>query len=142
MTLSKRTCGFLTTSVAKRLKLPTALERKINSYLMKPRDYYAYMHGTPHRHKAYTLCLAAIHNAGSGGSDSSEGVFWLLAFEIADDLLLWERYGMHLPTDHKVISGKEMVRAQLGDVFCDYFWNNREGKSILYWVRHNNFIRD
>lgn len=50
----------LTRPLAKRLNLPTVTEHLINAFLLKPREYYAYIHGTPPRHKAYTLCLAVF----------------------------------------------------------------------------------
>ena len=133
---SKRKCGFLTTSVAKRIKLPEPAEHVVNSYLMKARDYYAYVHGTPPRHKAYTLCLAAIHNAGDGGS-ARVGVinqslyFRALVEEIAEDLLKWESYGVQLSTCFRTISREESLRGQLQSLLCDWEHNNSRKRSML-----------
>ena len=144
---SKRKCGFLTTSVAKRIKLPEPAEHLVNSYLMKARDYYAYVHGTPPRHKAYTLCLAAIDNAGDDGR-TRRGVinqalyFRALVEEIADDLLRWESYGVQLSSSFQTISRKEFVRFQLSSVLCDFDHNNHDNKSILEIVESTNYIWD
>jgi hypothetical protein len=123
--MSKRTCGFLTTSVAKRLKLVKDSERLVNSFLMKPRDYYNYVHGTPPRHKAYTLCLAAIH---SSGADVLMGLNWELVQLIAKDLFKWKRYGVRLSNSFQTISRKELVRNELIDLFYMF-----ECKRNHYW---------
>jgi len=60
----KRNCGFLSESVAKRLKIDKNVEQLVNSFNLKPRDYYIYIHGSPPKHAAFELCLTAIKNAG------------------------------------------------------------------------------
>ena len=131
--MSKRTCGFLTTSVAKHLELPKDSERLVNSFLMKPRDYYNYVHGTPPRHKAYTLCLAAIHNAGLRNlvRNRYRNVFWVEIEETALLLEMKDAYGVQLSSSLQTISREENVRLQLDCIFMDFEHNNRYNETIL-----------
>ena len=121
---SKRTCGFLTTPVAKRLKLSKELQQYVNKFLIKPRDYYNYVHGTPPRHKAYTLCLAAIERFDYDlDLMLSSGILtWVQEF--AKELSKLERYGVKLSSSSQTISRKSLVLMQLGQL-CEwaYTWD-------------------
>ena len=127
MLSGKRKCVFLETRVAKKLKLPTDLAQRVNSFLMKPRNYHSYVRGAKPRFEAYNLCLAAIDNAGSLSANdvvgdrmgSDQNVFWILVYELADDFLRWKTYGTQLSRDFKTISRKENMTSEFRDRF-DY----------------------
>jgi len=58
-------CGFLSEGDATHLGLSKNIEQLVNSFNMKPRDYYTYIHGSPPKHTAaFELCLRIIKQAG------------------------------------------------------------------------------
>ena len=132
MLSGKRKCGFLETRVAKKLKLPKELEIRVNSFLMKPRNYYSYIRGAKPRFEAYNLCLAAIDNAGSQTENdvlgdrtgSDQNVFWIVVYELAMDFLRWNTYGIQLSRDFKTISQKENVLGEIRNHFDSRFRDN------------------
>ena len=133
----KRNCGFLTTSVAKRVKLSKNPERLINSFLMKPRDYYNYVHGTPPRHRAYTLCLAAIH-----GQDTLMTKRYDFVKNCAEDLLIWESIGIRLSSSFKTISRKAFLLKELDVVCHDFKHNNHYNQTILQMVMDTKWLKN
>ena len=57
-------CGFLSEGDATHLGLSKNIEQLVNSFNMKPRDYYTYIHGSPPKHTTFELCLRIIKQAG------------------------------------------------------------------------------
>jgi hypothetical protein len=121
---SKRKCGFLTTPVAKRLKLPKALLQYINRFLLPPRKQYAYFHqdlaacyyGTRiQRPLAMRFILAAIVFTKKFGQPFDE--YWSEEICIIDgQCKTWmkaKQYGAVLPTCQKVMANKAQVLLQL-----------------------------
>jgi hypothetical protein len=72
---SKRRCQFLSNRVAKKLKLCKNLEQHVNSFNMKARQFYDYVHGRKELYVAYTLCLASIVIAKYSTRSTSTKVF-------------------------------------------------------------------
>ena len=113
---------------------------------MKPRDYYSYIHGARPRFEAYNLCLAAIDNAGSSMENDvlgdrtgcDQNVFWILVYELADDFLRWNTYGIQLSRDFKTISQKENVLGEIRNHFdyrCGDFCKTGDNFNVLDRLR-------
>ena len=126
---SKRMCPFLSPRLAKKMKLGLDAERLINSFLMKPRDYYSYIHGARPRFEAYNLCLAAIENASGFPKRKgcvyrgSAGQYFLdVAQGVAADFLKLIRFGVQLSSCFKTISRKQYL---LADYKYDYPTSSR-----------------
>ena len=112
--MSKRKRGFLTIQVAKRLKVPKALERYINGFLLTPRKQYAYIHqdlaacyyGTRiKRPLAMRLIVAAIEDVDDQGS--LEDNMWSIN-EVSKCWMNAKRYGAKFSTSQKVIVDKDL----------------------------------
>ena len=122
--LSKRKQGFVTTRLAKKLKLEKDVQRILNSFNMRPRDFYTYVHGQPHRHQAYLLCLAAIEFAGKdvrekyhkqGLNLAYQDIPYLseVSYSFAGRLERWRRFGLAFSNCYKTIAQKSKFHEEL-----------------------------
>ena len=114
---SKRKCGFLTTSVAKRLKLPQSIQHITNAFLLPPRKHYALIHqdhlaacyyGSQHTRPVRMRLIVAAIECIDWDCNDAENV----------DLVVesWVRaikYGARISTCQKVLIRKDNVLSNL-----------------------------
>ena len=126
---SKRRCQFLSNRVAKKLRLCKSVEQHVNSFNMKPRHFYDYVHGERQRYVAYTLCLASIVNAKCKTHPTNTTLFITYAQDEANDFMSLYQAGVQFCTS-------------VGDI-----WNRQamihDLRSTLYWAQeaHGPFDR-
>jgi len=118
--MSKRRSQWLSVQVAKRLKLCSDIQQHINSFNLKPRNFYDYVHGRKHRHPAYALCLLSlIHAKYMAGNPSSPGYkiniprFILNARDSARKIQKLHKIGIRFSASAEIIWKQSVVFSDL-----------------------------
>ena len=107
--MSQDTTTFFS-KIAKRRKLCKDVETHLNSYLLKPRDFYNLIHGKKERHLAYELCLFMIDDMGSNADGSPRGI----DYDFAGQYARMKRVGVQFPCSMDLISKKYEVIFVIG----------------------------
>ena len=124
----------------KRQTISKDVREVINSFNLKPREFYDLIHGKKVRYAAYELCLYLILDAGESARKSLwyKGDLRLqIAWDVEELVVKMKRVGVVFP-NHKIIYKRELTTWQIKEISDEHMGNMPTWKTMEILRRIND----